>query len=109
LLPDGRTVLSCLFPPADEVLLSLEGVRVGRAEDSEYALDDQFQFVGSCGGISSRTSPESEWEGGVFQSVAMPTAAWMEAPASCPVSGLSSSQINGVETTPIAASRMTVI
>lgn len=40
---------------------------------------------------------------------AIPTAAWTEAPASCPVSGLSSSQIHGVETTPAAASTMTVI
>ncbi|GDY69662.1 hypothetical protein SAV14893_090550 [Streptomyces avermitilis] len=32
----------------------------------------------------------------------------MEAPTSCPASGLSSSQINGMERTPAAASTMTV-
>ncbi|MFF4355138.1 hypothetical protein [Streptomyces sp. NPDC001530] len=40
---------------------------------------------------------------------AMPVAAWTVAPTSWPVSGLSSSQTSGVDTTPAAAATMTVI
>jgi hypothetical protein len=39
----------------------------------------------------------------------MPTAAWIDAPASWPELGLSNSQTNGVETIPPAANTMTVI
>lgn len=39
----------------------------------------------------------------------MATAAWTEAPTSCPVFGLFSNQNNGVETMPATATTMTVI
>jgi hypothetical protein len=57
--------------------------------------------------VSSVELPEG-WNSAQTKA-AIPTAAWMEAPVSSPVLGLSSNQISGVETTPAAASAMTVI